>query len=113
MDQVLLLCGVTDPAVRGGLILVEGLATLDEVGNATNEEIANLAKRNKLRATAAARVQLGMTRIKRLKAVAFWVHKQRREGVPVDDANLMMAVIAPTIAEKTLAPSAEKKDEVV
>jgi hypothetical protein len=52
-----------------------------------------------------------MTRIKRLKAVAFWVCKQRREGVPVDVANLTAAVIAQTIAEKTLAPSGGKKYE--
>ena len=70
-----------------------------------------MAKRNESRATAAARVQLGMTRIKRLKVVAFWLRKQRREGVPMDVGNLTAVVIAQTIAEKTLAPSAGKKDE--
>jgi hypothetical protein len=51
-----------------------------------------------------------MTQMKRLKAVAFWVPKQRREGVSVDVTNLTAAVIAQTIAEKTLAPLAGKKD---
>ena len=110
MDQVLFLCGITDAAARACLILAEGLDTLDEFGDATNDEIANMAKRNESRSTAAARVQLGMGRIKRLKAVAFWVCKQRREGVPMDAGNLTV-VIAQTIAEKTLAPLAGKKDE--
>jgi hypothetical protein len=105
------LCGITDAAARACLILAEGLDSLDEFGDATNDEIADMAKRNESRTTAAARVQLGMTRIKRLKAVAFWVRKQRREGVPVDVGNLTAAVINQMIAEKTLAPSAGKKDE--
>ena len=111
MDQILFLCGITDAAARARLILVEGLDTLVKFGDATENKIADMAKRNDSLATAAARVQLGMTRIKQLKAVAFWVCKQRREGVPIDIGSLTAAVIAQTFTEKTLAPSVGKKDE--
>ena len=58
MDQILFLCGITDEAARACLILAEGLDTLDEFGDATDDEIADMAKRNESRSTAAARVQL-------------------------------------------------------
>jgi hypothetical protein len=111
MDQVLLLCGVTEQASRDRLIAFEGLDTLYEFSDATDADITDLAKRNESRTPANSRVQLGMTRIKRMKAVAFWVRKQRSEGIPVDVNNLTAAVIAATITEQTLTPSGAKKDE--
>ena len=111
MGFVLLLCGITDQQARTRLIEFEGLGTLDEFGDYTDEEIADMAKRNEMRTPANVRVHFGIARIKKLKAVAFWVRKQRREGVPVDVANLTAAVIADAITEKTLTPSGSKKDE--
>jgi hypothetical protein len=111
MDQVLLLCGVIDPAARLRLINFEGLETIAEFGDANDAEITDMAKRNESRTPAAQRVHLGMTRIKKLKAVAFWARKQQREGVVIDINNLNAAVINDTIKEMTLAPASAKKDE--
>ena len=52
MDQILFLCGFTDAAARARLILAEGLDTLDKFGDATDDEIADVAKHNESRATA-------------------------------------------------------------
>jgi hypothetical protein len=111
MDQVLLLCGVTDQAARVRLINFEGLETIAEFGNANDAEIMDMAKRNESRTPAVQRVHLGMSRIKKLKAVAFWACKQQREGVGIDINNLNAAVINDTIKEMTLAPASAKKDE--
>jgi hypothetical protein len=62
---------VTDQAVRLRLINFEGLETIAEFGDANDAEITDMAKRNKSRTPTAQRVQLGMSRIKKLKAVAF------------------------------------------
>jgi hypothetical protein len=111
MDYVLFLCGLTDQATRARLMNLEGLDTLYEFGDATDSEIEGMATRNERRTPANQQVHLGMGRIKRLKAVAYWVCKQRREGVPVVVMNLTAAVIAQRIAEQTLLPPDGKKDE--
>ena len=111
MGFVLLLCGIANQQDRDRLIEFEGLGGLDEFGDYTDDEIADMAKRNETRTPANTRVHFGIARIKKMKAVAFWVRKQRREGIPVDVTNLTAAVIAHTIMEKTLSPSGSKKDE--
>ena len=111
MGFVLLLCGITNQQARIRLIDYEGLGTLEEFGDYTDDEIADMAKRNEKPTPENTRVHFGIARIKKMKAVAFWVCKQRREGVPVDINNLTAAVIAKAITEKTLAPSGSKKDE--
>jgi hypothetical protein len=111
MGFVLLLCGITDQQARIRLIDFEGLGTLEEFGDYTDDEIADMAKRNEMRTPENTRVHFGIARIKKMKAVAFWVRKQRREGIPLDINNLTPAVIADAITEKTLAPSGSKKDE--
>ena len=105
MGFVLLLCGIANQQDRDRLIEFEGLGGLDEFGDYTDDEIADMAKRNETRTPANTRVHFGIARIKKMKAVAFWVRKQRREGIPVDVTNLTAAVIAHTITEKTLSPS--------
>ena len=52
MDQILFLCGSTDAAAPARLIMAEGLVTLAEFGDATDDEIADVAKHNESRATA-------------------------------------------------------------
>jgi hypothetical protein len=112
MGFVLLLCGKTNQQARIRLIDFEGLDALEEFGDYTDDEIADMAKRNEMRTPENTRVRFGIARIKKMKTVAFWVCKQPRcEGIPLDINSLTPAVIAEAITEKTLEPSGSKKDE--
>jgi hypothetical protein len=114
LNHVLTLCGFENPVARMRVIEFEGLDTLDAFGDFDDTAIENMAKRNEGRSPQANRVVFGIRRILKLKAVAFWVRKQRREGVAPDDMNvhdLDADVVATMIREMSLSTTDTKRDE--
>lgn len=113
MDHVLTICGFNDPIARMRVIQAEGLDMLDSFGDFEDVAIENMAKRNEAR-SAGTRVNFGIRRILKLKAVAYWVRKKRREGVEADDMNvhdLDDDTISGMIRELSLATTDAKRDD--
>jgi hypothetical protein len=63
MGFVLLLCGITDQQAHIRLIDFEGLGTVEEFGDYTDDKIADMAKRNEMRTPENTRIHLGIWRI--------------------------------------------------
>jgi hypothetical protein len=69
-----------------------------------------MADRNSKRSPAAARVQMGLARTKKLKAVKFWISKKLRENAACDLTELNEHLIAELIREMSLAKSDKDTD---
>jgi hypothetical protein len=87
MDRTLLLCIFTSPVQRFRLIDQEGLDTLESFGDIPDDTFDCTActwesKDNRNR------ISFGIGRLQKLKAVAFWVPKCKREGTPIAIADL-------------------------
>jgi hypothetical protein len=102
LDQMLTMCGFTNAAERARLIEYERFASLDAFGDYTDTMIESMADKNEKRTPAAIRVRFGIQRVLYVKAVSFWVRKQRREGIPVLIDNLNPDVIAQMVQEMNL-----------
>jgi hypothetical protein len=111
MDVVLTLCGFTEPIARQRLIQREGFDTLESFGDFSSESIDSMARRHESYTPVAQRVNFGMRRIGKFKAIAYWVRKCRHEGTPVDVANLNQDVITQMGRELTLVPLEPKRDD--
>jgi hypothetical protein len=84
MDIVLTLCGFTEPIARQRLIQRKGFDTLESFGDFSSESIDSMARRHESYTPVAQRVNFGMRRIGKFKAIAYWVRKCHHEGAPVD-----------------------------
>jgi hypothetical protein len=107
LDQMLTMCGFTNAMDRARLINYERFASLDAFGDYTDTMIESMADKNEKRSPAANRVLFGIQRVLYVKAVSFWVRKQRREGIPVSIDNLNPDVINQMIQEMNLERSME------
>jgi hypothetical protein len=101
VDQMLTMCGFTEFLERARLIDHERFASLDAFGDYTDSMIESMATQNEKRATAQ-RVRFGIQRILYVKAVAYWVRKQRREGIAVSIDDLNPDVLLTMVREMNL-----------
>jgi hypothetical protein len=109
MNQVLTLCGFTKPIEQAQLINRELLTDLDSIGDYTDDAIESMAKR--VDRPGDGHVGFGIGRITKFKAIAFWVRKQRQEGVAIAIDRLDADVIRGMICEMTIAGTEPKKDD--
>jgi hypothetical protein len=111
MDIVLTLCGFEEPIARQPFIQREGFDTLESFGDFSNESIDSISCRHESYVPVAQRVNFGMHRISKFKAIAYWVRKCFYEGTVVDVANLNQEVIMAMSRELTLVPLEPKRDD--
>jgi hypothetical protein len=109
LDQMLTMCGFTDMFERARLIEYERFASLDAFGDYTDTMIESMADKNEKRTPANTRVRFGIQRVLYVKAVSFWVHKQRREGIPMTIEDLNPDVITRMVQEMNLECTVEAK----
>ena len=76
MRYILHVCGLRDIPSQTRLIEFEGLEEIEELANYTDAELDTMADRNSKRSPATTRVQMGLARTKKLKAVKFWINKK-------------------------------------
>jgi hypothetical protein len=101
MDRTLLLCGFTRPVQRFRLIDQEGLDTLESFGDIPDETFDRTARTWESKDNRN-RISFGIGRLQKLKAVAFWVRKCQREGMPINVQRMGK--------EKLLAEKEERQD---
>jgi hypothetical protein len=109
MNQVLTLCGFVNPVDRARLVEIEGLDTLDAFGDFSDDSIKHMAR--KYERPGPDQMRFGIRRIIKMKAIAFWVRKQRREGVEATVDQLNEVVIHTAMREMTISTDEPKKDE--
>ena len=110
MRYVLHMCGLRDIPSQTRLIDHEGLENIEELANYTDTELDTMADRNSKRSPAPTRVQMGLARTKKLKAVKFWISKKLRENAPCDLTELTDALIGELIREMSLTKSGKDTD---
>ena len=110
MRYVLHVCGLRDIPSQTRLIEFEGLEEIEELANYTDAELDTMADRNSKRSPAATRVQMGLARTKKLKAVKFWINKKLRENAACDLTELTDALIGELIREMSLTKSDKDSD---
>jgi hypothetical protein len=110
MRYVLHMCGLRDIPSQTRLIEFEGLEDINELANYTESELDAMADRNSKRSPATTRVQMGLARTKKLKAVKFWITKKLREDAPCDLVELNDAFIGDLIREMSLTKSDKDSD---
>ena len=110
MRFILHVCGLRDIPSQTRLIEFEGLELVEELANYTDAELDTMADRNSKRSPAPTRVQMGLSRTKKLKAVKFWVTKKIRENSPIDLTELNDAMIARLIHEMSVAKTGKESD---
>ena len=111
MRFVLHVCGLRDLPSQTRLIEFEGLETVQELANCTDDELDTMADRNSKRSPAPTRVQMGLARTKKLKAVRFWVVKKLRENSPLDLSELDDAAVSRLIREMAVAKAGVKDSD--
>jgi hypothetical protein len=74
------ICGLRDVPSQTRLIEFEGIDDVDDLAKYTDAELDQMADRNSKRNPANQRVQFGLKRTKYLKAVCYWVRKNRPRG---------------------------------
>lgn len=110
MRFVLHVCGLRDIPSQTRLIEFEGLELVEELANYTDAELDTMADRNSKRSPAPTRVQMGLSRTKKLKAVKFWVTRKIRENSPIDLTELNDAMIVKLIREMSVAKTGKESD---
>ncbi|KAI2507704.1 hypothetical protein MHU86_6703 [Fragilaria crotonensis] len=110
MRFILHVCGLRDIPSQTRLIEFEGLESVEELANYTDAELDTMADRNSKRTPAPLRVQMGLSRTKKLKAVKFWVNKKLRENSPLDFVELNDEMIAKLIREMSVAKTGKESD---
>ena len=110
MRYVLHMCGLRDIPSQTRLIDHEGLENIEELANYTDAELDTMADRNSKRSPAPTRVQMGLARTKKLKAVKFWITKKLRENAPCDLTELTEGLIGELIREMSLMKSGKESD---
>ncbi len=110
MRYVLHVCGLRDIPSQTRLIEFEGLEDINKLANYTDSELDAMADRNSKRSPAPTRVQMGLARTKKLKAVKFWISKKLRENAPCDLVELTDAFIGNLIREMALTKSDKDSD---
>jgi hypothetical protein len=109
INQVLTLCGFTNPVDRARLVQIKQFDTLDSFGDFSDDSIEHMAR--KYERPGPDQMRFGITRLVKMKAIAYWVRKQRREGLAATIDRLNNAVLAGTIREMTISTEEAKKDE--
>jgi hypothetical protein len=110
MRYVLHMCGLRDIPSQTRLIEYEGLEDISELANYTDGELDAMADRNSKRSPTPTRVQMGLARTKKLKAIKFWITKKLRENAPCDLVELNEAFIGDLIREMSLTKSDKDSD---
>ena len=110
MRFILHVCGLRDIPSQTRIIEFEGLESVEELANYTDAELDTMADRNSKRTPAPLRVQMGLSRTKKLKAVKFWVNKKLRENSPLDLVELNDDMIAKLIREMSVAKTGKESD---
>jgi hypothetical protein len=110
MRYVLHVCGLRDIPSQTRLIEFEGLEDINELANYTDSELDAMADHNSKRSPAPTRVQMGLARTKKRKAVKFWITKKLRENAPCDLVELTDAFIGNLIREMALIKSDKDSD---
>ena len=101
LDYALTLIGITIPAQRVRIVEREGLTKIDDLGLFQSKEIETMATRY-MKLPQLQRIDFGLLRLKRLKAVAHWARKQKRSNIPVDHNDLTAEVLVEMIEEMNL-----------
>lgn len=110
MRYVLHMCGLRDIPSQTRLITFEGLEDIEDLAHYTDSELDTMADRNSKRSPAATRVQMGLARTKKLKAIKFWVSKKLWENAACDLTELTEPLIAELIREMSMAKSDKDAD---
>ena len=110
MRFILHVCGLRDIPSQTRLIEFEGLESVEELANYTDAELDTMADRNSKRTPAPLRVQMGLSRTKKLKAVKFWVNKKLRENSPLDLVELNDEMMVKLIREMSVAKTGKESD---
>jgi hypothetical protein len=105
LDQMLTMCGFTNAVERARLIEYERFTLLNAFGDYTDTMIESMADKNEKHSPVATRIHFGIQRVLYVKAVSFWVRKQRREGIPVLIENLNPDVITQMVQKMNLEHS--------
>ena len=88
VDAVLTLCGFTNDNDRRKFWLVEGWSETADFGMFSYKEIKAMASRAERRPTAQ-RVIVGAVKLKKLKAISYWVRKLSNQGNDDPDINTL------------------------
>jgi hypothetical protein len=111
INQVRTLCGFVNPVDCARLVEIEGLDTLDAFGNISDDLLIEYMAR-KYECPGPDQMRFGIRRIIKMKVIAFWVRKQRREGVEATILDqLNEVVIRTTMREMTIRTDEPKKDK--
>jgi hypothetical protein len=110
VHQAFTVCGIVQDIDRVRIIVFEGINSITFLGNLTDDEIEKMAVRLAKRTPANTRVFLGMGQIKRLKTLAYWIRKMRREGQAIDIDNLDEAQLD-SVADEVALTTPTKPDE--
>jgi hypothetical protein len=96
------------------IIIMEGIVSLDDLGLLTETEIDNMAKNPEGRLTAAERLRFGAMRLKKFKALAFWVWDRLRRSMTLDPTVFTDAVLLESIqnmdSEKEIKDTKARND---
>ena len=107
LNTALVRCGFADAVQRVRLVNLEGLIEIDNFGDFTYDEIDVMAKRCESRRQAD-RVNFGIMRAKKLKALTYWVKKKRRSGDVPDVAEWTDAEMQRSITDMNLEKEKEE-----
>ena len=110
MRYVLHVCGLRDIPSQTRLIEYEGLENIEDLAHYTDSELDTMADRNSKRSPTPTRVQMGLARTKKLKAVKVWISKKLRENAACDLMELTEPLIAKLIQEMSLTKSDKDSD---
>ena len=88
MDAVLTLCGFTNDNDRRKFWLAEGWTETADFGMFSYKEIEVMASRAERQPTAQ-RVIVGAVKLKKLKAISYWVRKLSNQGNDDPDINTL------------------------
>ena len=105
MLYILHVCGLRDVPSQMQLIEFEGLENIEDLAHYTDGELDMMTDHNSKHSLAATRVQMGLSRTKKLKAVKFWISKKLRENAACDLTELTEPLIAELIREMSLVKS--------
>ena len=108
VDAVLTLCGFTNDNDRRKFWLAEGWSETADFGMFSYKEIEAMASRAERRPTAQ-RVIVGAVKLKKLKAISYWVRKLSNQGNNDPDINTLYNVTLHDLVVEMNAKEEDKK----
>ena len=92
LEHCLDICGFA-AADRQRIVGIEGITSLADVASFTDREIDTMAKDSGARRTAPERLVFGTMRVKKFKALSYWIKDQVRRGLVPDPLSFDAAAL--------------------